>query len=175
MTRRGFCGALATAAGVSTISCGYHEGGQGDLIPKTAKTICIPPFRNRTIYYKLNDSIPNALAREFKARTKYEIVNDPRMADLVLEGEIANAVVSPAVADPASGKATIIEATILLNFRLVDRRDKKVLLQKANQPYRDNYEVSENPSKYFDESDFAWDRVSGTIAKQTVSFVLEAF
>lgn len=175
MTRRGFCAGLAAMAAMMTVNCGYHEGGQGDLIPKTAKTFAVLPFRNRTIYYKLNDSIPNAIIREFKARTKYVIVNDAKAADLVLEGEIANAIVAPVVYDPSTGKATVVDVNVFLNLRLVDRRDGKVLYEKANQQYRDSFEISEDPSKYFDESTFAWDRVSRTIATQTVSLLLEAF
>lgn len=178
MTRRTvslrFAIVVLTAAALTT-SCGYQVGGQGDLIPKTVKTIAIPPFRNRTIYYKLNDAIPNALIHEFKARTKYEIVNDRNQADLVLEGEIANTTVSPAVYDPASGKATLINVSVLVNLSLVERASKKILYQKANQEFRESFEISEDPAKYFDEGDFAWVRVSKAVATQLVSLVLEAF
>jgi Lipopolysaccharide-assembly len=175
MSGHRFWAALTTAVGVLMAGCGYHEGGQADLIPKTVKTVAVPPFHNRTIQYRLNDSIPNAIIHEFKARTKYQIVNDASAADVVLEGEIANAYVAPVVSDPASGKATSVSVTVMLNLRLVDRQTNKVLFQKANQQYQDSYEISEDPSKYFDEGDFAWDRVSRTIATQTVSLLLEAF
>jgi TolB-like protein len=174
MSWRALSASVATVLGVLT-ACGYHEGGQGDLIPKTVKTIAVPPFRNRTIQYRLNDSIPNAIIHEFKARTKYQIVNDASGADVVLEGEIANAYAVPVVSDPASGKATSVGVTVILNLRLVDRHTNKVLYQKANQAYQDSYEIAEDPSKYFDEGDFAWDRVSRTIATQAVSLLLEAF
>ncbi len=173
MNRRGFYAVFAIAAAL-TASCGYQVGGQGDLIPKSVKTIAIPPFRNRSIYYKLNDGIPNALIHEFKARTKYEIVNDPAAADLVLTGDIATVTAVPGVYDPATSKATSVEVSVRLNLRLVERATGKVLYQK-DQEYRDSYEISEDPSKYFDEADFAWDRVSRTIANRTVSLLLEAF
>jgi hypothetical protein len=176
MTRLGFLAAvLAVAAAALSTGCGYQVGGQGDLIPKTVKSIAIRPFRNLTIYYKLNDEIPKAISSELKARTKYEVINDPNVADVVIEGQILNVLVIPAIYDATSGKATSVDVVIHLNLRVVERATNKTLFEKAGQEYRDSYEIAEDPSKYFDEADFSWARMSRTIGSRTVSLLLEAF
>ena len=53
-------------------SCGYHVAGKADLVPKTIHTIAIPAFANITIRYKLTDQLPQAISREFIARTRYQ-------------------------------------------------------------------------------------------------------
>src|ERR1700675_3649286 len=80
-------------------SCGYHVAGKADLVPKSIHTIAIPAFTNITTRYKLTDHLPEAIAHEFIARTKYQIVNDPKEADAVLRGAVTNYVAYPTVFD----------------------------------------------------------------------------
>ena len=49
--------------------------------------------------YKLTDHLPEAISREFIARTRYQIVNDPTQADAVLRGAIVNFVAFPTPID----------------------------------------------------------------------------
>src|ERR1051326_7616092 len=72
--------ALAAAA-LLLSSCGYHVAGHSDLLPQTIHTIAIPAFSNATTRYKLTERLPEALAREFIARSRYRIVSDPNKAD----------------------------------------------------------------------------------------------
>jgi hypothetical protein len=69
-------------------SCGYHVAGHADLLPKTIHTIAIPAFGNASIRYKLTDQLPEAVKREFIARTHYRIVSDPGQADAILQGAV---------------------------------------------------------------------------------------
>jgi hypothetical protein len=69
----------------------------------------------------------------------------------------------------------LINVSVLVNLSLVERASKKILYQKANQEFRESFEISEDPARYFDEGDFAWVRVSKAVATQLVSLVLEAF
>ncbi len=167
--------ALCIAAFALLPGCGYHVGGQADLIPKSVKSICIPPFKNRTKYYRLIDTLPNAISREFKARTKFVIVNDPEQADAILAGEVTNVLVVPSIYDPQTGTASAAFVIAYMNVTLSERVSKKVLYSKVGLECRDNYEIAQTPSKYFDESDFAVNRLSKKIASQVVDAVVEAF
>ncbi len=160
---------------VLMVGCGYHVGGQADLVPKSVRTICVPPFKNRTKQYRMVDTLPNAIGREFKARTKYVIVNDPLEADAVLTGEVTNVLIVPSVYDPSTGTATLVQIYAYMNISLTERVTKKVLYSKVNLVYRDNAEIAPTASKYFDETDFAVDRLSKGIAGQIVSAIVEAF
>ena len=98
--------ALPIALVLLLTACGYHVAGQANLVPKTIHTIAIPPFANVTVQYKLTDRLPEAIAREFIARTKYQIVSNPDQADAILRGTITNFVAYPSVFDQTTVRAS---------------------------------------------------------------------
>ena len=87
-------------------SCGYHVAGKADLVPKSIHTIAIPAFTNITTRYKLTDHLPEAISREFIARTRYQIINDPQAADAVLRGSVINYIAYPTVFDQKTQRAS---------------------------------------------------------------------
>lgn len=171
---------VATAlAALST--CGYHVAGQGDLLPKTITTICIPAFTNATSRYKLTDQLPEAITREFAARTRYKIISDSNTADAVLKGSVNNYVSFTTVVDegtttnPGTGRASAVDFRVYMNVSLVERATGKVLFNRPNFEVRERYEVSVQPGPYFDESDAALQRASKTVAQQLVGAILDNF
>ncbi|MBZ5585995.1 MAG: hypothetical protein LAQ30_28155 [Acidobacteriia bacterium] len=162
---------LAAAGG----GCGYHIGGQGDLMPKTVKTIAVPAFGNVTARYKLARLLPGDITRELLSRTRYVVVPDANQADAVLGGTLANFVAYPIVSDPATGRATAAQVVVTLNLTLRERVSGKVLWSNNGAEFRERYEISLDPKAYFDESGTAADRVSRDVARSVVSAILEAF
>jgi lipopolysaccharide assembly LptE-like protein len=156
-------------------SCGYHVGGKADLIPKNIQTIAIPPFQNLTTRYTLTDRIPQAIAREFISRTRFQVVSDPNYADAILSGAVTNVVTSPSIFDPVTGKATSVQVNVFLQIHLRERVSGKLLYSRQNFEARNNYEISVDPSKYLDESVAALDRLSRDVARAVVSGVMENF
>src|ERR1700691_1949929 len=61
---------------VLAVGCGYHLGGQADLIPKNVKTIAIAGFSNGTVQYQVATILTADVVREFHSRTHYTIVTD---------------------------------------------------------------------------------------------------
>jgi hypothetical protein len=175
------CGLLAPTLAILLSSCGYHVSGQADLLPKTIKTICIPAFTNATSRYKLTDKLPEALSREFVARTRYRIVSDPNTADAVLRGSVINYLSFTSVVDagttanPGTGRASAVDLRVYMQVSLVERATGKVLFSRPNFEARERYEVSVQPGPYFDESDAALQRASKTVAQQLVAAILENF
>jgi hypothetical protein len=170
--RRGW---IAAAGLLLASSCGYHAGGQGDLIPKTIHSIAIPAFSNVTTRYKLTDQLPEAIAREFISRTRYRIVTDTSSADAILEGAVLGYQSFPTIFDPATGTASAVEVHVGLRLTLRERATGKVLYSRPNYEIRERYEISINPTEYFEESDSALARASQQTAQQVVSSILEAF
>jgi outer membrane lipopolysaccharide assembly protein LptE/RlpB len=161
---------------LATAGCGYHVSGHADLLPKTVKTIAIPPFANITTRYKLTDSIPSALMREFAGRSsRYQIVNDPNQADAVLRGAVVNYMSFPVVSDQKTGRATAVQLSVFLNITLTERATGKVLFTRTNYEIRQRYEISTDQMAYFEESTTALQRVSQEVARSVVSAILEAF
>lgn len=156
-------------------SCGYHVADQADLLPKTIQTICIPAFTNATTRYKLTDRMPEALAREFAARTRYRIVSDPTTADAILTGSVIRYVSYSTIYDPVTGRASAVDLRVYLKVALTERTTGKILFSRPNFEARERYEVSVDPKAYFDESDAALDRVSKQVAQQLVTSILDNF
>ena len=163
--------ALAMALG----GCGYHVAGRGDLLPQTIKTIAVPAFPNITTRYKLAERLPADISRELIERTRYRVVADPARADAVLSGAVVNFASYPTVADPTSGRATGMQVIVNLQITLTERATGKVLFQRPGMEVRERYEISIDPTAYFDESEPAMTRLSRDVARSVVSAVLENF
>lgn len=156
-------------------SCGYHTGGRADLIPKTVHTIAVPAFANVTARYKLTDQLPQAISREFIARTRYRVVTDPETADAVLDGAVLGYNSFPTVFDPATGRASAVELRVVMRLNLRERATGKVLYSRPNFEIRERYQISIDPAAFFEESDSALLRASQQTARQVVSSILESF
>lgn len=156
-------------------SCGYRAGTQSDLIPATASTIAVPAFGNGTVRYKLTDRMPAAIAKEFITRTKYRVVTDPDRADIVLNGAILNYNFYPIIFDDVRQRANVAELRVTLQLSLTDRATGKVLYQRSGFDINERYQISPDPSEYFEESDFALRRASEQVARQVVTQILQAF
>lgn len=162
-------------AGWALASCGYHVGGKADLVPEAVQTISIPAFTTLSTQYRLVDVLPQQIAREFTARTRFRIVANPNDADAVLNGTINSVQTYPAIFDPTSGKATTLSVIVVLTLNLVQRSTGKVLYSRANASFRQDYDVSIYPHSYFDESGPALDRLSRDVARNVVSAIVENF
>src|SRR5438067_1942345 len=113
-------------------SCGYHVSGKADLLPKRIQTIAIPAFGNATTKYKLSERLSGALTREFISRTRYRIVADPNQAEAILTGAVVNFYSYPTIFDPASGRASSVQAAVILQVTLTDRSNNAVLFTRPN-------------------------------------------
>ena len=156
--------------------CGYHVSGQGDLLPKSLHSISIPAFDNITVRYRLTDRLPEAITREFIARTHYQIVQDTAQADAVLRGSIVNFIAFPTTFDQTTGRASGLQANVTLRITLTGR-DGKVLFSRPSLEAKQQYEISTvaDTRAYFDESETALDRLSRDVARSVVSAILENF
>lgn len=167
---------LGLAAGLLSLAgCGYHVGGTADLVPKAIQTIAIPTFFTPSTRYKLVDTLPQEIGREFMARTRFRIVNDPSQADAVLNGRINLVSISQAVTDPTSGKATSININVNIALDLVERRTGRVIYNRPSYGFRTSYEVALDPHQVFDESGPALDRLTRDVAHDVVSSIVENF
>ena len=168
------CAAMLAGALLAS-GCGYHIAGNGDAIPKNIKTIAVPAFNNITTRYQLARLLPEDITKEFLSRTHYRVVSDPARADAVLSGAVTNFVAIPTIFDPTTGRGTGVEAIVTLQLRLTDRATGAVLLNRPGAEFRERYEISIDPTKYFDESSTAMMRLSRDVAESVVSEVLEKF
>lgn len=172
MTRRAFAAAIASGW---LVSCGYHVGGKADLMPKSVQTIAIPAFSTLSTRYRLTDILPQEIGREFTERTRFRIVRNPQEADAVLNGRINTVLISPNIFDPGTGKATMVQVTIVLTVNLVERSSGRVLYSRPGWALRENYQIAVDPHQFFDESGPALQRLGQDAARDIVSSIVENF
>jgi len=167
--------AAAGLAAMLAASCGYHTAGRGETLPKTLHTVAIPAFGNLTTRYRLTDRLPEAISREFLARTRYRVVSDPNQADAILSGSVNTYTSFPTVLDPATSRAAAVEVHVTMQVKLTERATGKVLFDRPAFDVTERYQISQDATKYFEESDDALDRASAVVAEKVVSAILNNF
>lgn len=156
-------------------SCGYRVAGRGDRLPPDVKTIAVPIFTNDTSKYRIEQRVSAAVTREFIERTNYRITPEPAAADAVLKGEIKDVRAGVVAFDLSTGRATTLQIQVIAQIDLVNQHTKKLLFSNHNYTFRQEYQISQNPSALFEEQDPALDRLSRDLARTLVSEILENF
>ncbi len=171
---RQLCG-LALPLLLISLGCGYHTAGHAAQLPESIKTIAIPAFKNETLTYRIEQMLTASVVREFNTRTRYHIVNDPGdEADAILRGTVLSTAASPLTYDTATGRAASVLVVVNMRVSLTDRYGK-VLYQNPAYLFREQYEVSQDLTSFFEEDSPAYRRLSQDFARTLVSNVLEGF
>jgi hypothetical protein len=182
---------LCISAAIFLSACGYHVGGTASLLPPGLKVIAVPALKNDTHGYRVEQTMTEAVVHEFIARTKYRVVSSEDSADAVLHGEITsfeavpvvfdttptaipNSTTAPAV-NTTTARATTMLVSVHMKVSLEERETKKVLFKNDDYLFRQPYEISTEPGKFFDEQGPALERMSRDFAARLVSDVLENF
>ncbi|HVJ05084.1 MAG TPA: LptE family protein [Candidatus Saccharimonadales bacterium] len=155
-------------------SCGYHAAGKASQLPPNIKILAVPSFLNQTHTYHVETGLTNAVIREFNTRTRYRVMQSEADADAVLKGTVISAEVAPVAYDSVTGRAATGLATIMIKVTLT-ARDGRVLYSNPNYVFRDQYQISNELSSFFEEQGPALDRLSRDFSRTLVSNILEAF
>jgi hypothetical protein len=182
---------LCLALALFLSACGYHVGGTASELPPGLKVIAVPALKNDTPRYRIEQRMTEAVVHEFIARTKYRIVSSEDSADAVLRGEITSFEAIPAVFDTTptttpnsttvptvnttTARATTMLISVHMKVSLEERETQKVLYKNDDYLFRQPYEISTDPAKFFDEQGPALERMSRDFASRLVSDVLENF
>jgi len=158
-----------------TSACGYHTGGHAVTLPANVETIAIPAFVNQTQTYKIEQRLTAAVVREMVTRTHYHILNEPSdSADATLRGTVVSTSTSPLTYDSRNGRASSALVVVTARVILIDRQGK-VLYENPSYLFREEYQVSQELSSFFEEDSPALERLSREFAHTLVSNVLEGF
>ncbi len=167
--------ALWLALLVASTSCGYHTASHSVQLPENVKTIAVPAFVNETRTYRIEEVLTSSVVREFTTRTHYHILNDPsETADATLRGTVLSASSTPLTYNSATGQAASVLVVVSMKVSLTDRRGN-VLYQNPSYLFREQYEVSQDLTSFFEEDSPAFRRLSEDFARTLVSNVLEGF
>jgi len=160
---------------LASVGCGYHTAGHVVTVPENVKTLTIPAFLNQSQTYRIEQILTSAVVHEFTTRTHYQILNDTsNAADATLHGTVLTTSTSPLTYDSKTGRAESILVVVSMRVSLVDRQGK-ILFQNPAYVFREQYQVSQEPSSFFEEDSPAMGRLSRDFAQTLVSSVLEGF
>ena len=158
-----------------TVSCGYPPAGRAVQLPENVKTIAVPAFTNATTTYRIEQTLTSSVVREFTTRTHYRILNDPgEAADATLRGTVVSASSTPLTYNSATGQAASVLVVVSMRVALTDRQGK-MLYQNPSYLFREQYEVSQDLTSFFEEDSPALRRLSQDFARTLVSNILEGF
>ena len=168
-------GASTVLLALSTIACGYHSAGHAVRLPENVKTLAVPGFLNQSQTYRIEQTLTAAVVREFTTRTHYQILHQANdSADATLHGTVLTTTASPLTYDSRTGRAESVQVVVSMKVSLVDRQGK-VLFQNPAYVFREQYQVSQELSSFFEEDSPALGRLSRDFAQTLVSNVLEDF
>lgn len=158
-----------------TTACGYHTAGHSSQLPQDLTTIAVPPFKNETLTYRIDQMLTSSVVREFTTRTRYHILNDATDgADATLRGTVLSTTASPLTYDTSTGRAASVLVVVSMRVSLTERSGK-VLYQNPAYLFREQYEVSQDLSSFFEEDSPAFRRLSQDFARTLVANILEGF
>jgi outer membrane lipopolysaccharide assembly protein LptE/RlpB len=160
---------------IFSTACGYHTASHAVTLPPNLQTIAIPVFINRTQTYKIEQILTAAVVQEMVTRTHYHILNEAsESADATLRGTVLSTSTSPLTYDSQSGRLSSALVVVTAKVTLTDRQGK-VLYENPAYLFREEYQVSNDLSSFFEEDSPALGRLSREFARTLVSNVLEGF
>ena len=156
-------------------ACGYRLGGRGDNLPAHLQVVAVPAFENRTNWMGAEQRLTDAVVRELIRRSNFDVVSSEAGADAVLRGKVLSLRTLPAVFDPGTGRASVVQVELRLEVELLDLRKQQVLFSRPDYVFREEYEISSDLESFFEERNPALGRLAEEFAASLVSALLEDF
>lgn len=165
---------LLVAISATTVGCGYHSAGRANLLPPDLRTLAVPAFVNQTQTYRIEQMLTSSVVEELSTRTRYHVTADTSSADAILRGSVLSSYTTPLTYDSATGRAATVLVIVSMSVSLADRQGR-VLYQNPSYTFREQYQVSQEASSFFEEDSPAFQRLAHQFARSLVSNILESF
>ncbi|MEJ2111431.1 MAG: LPS assembly lipoprotein LptE [Acidobacteriota bacterium] len=158
---------------IGILACGYRIRSSVGSLPENMHSIGIPPFRNRTNEFKLEQLLTGAVIEEFNRRTRIPVRSSSADVDVVLIAEILSVNSSPVTFGSKSfGSAYMVQVDI--GLKLVRLEDSKILWQNKKFTFRERYALNRDVRDFFSEENPAMTRLAHAFAESLVSMILES-
>jgi outer membrane lipopolysaccharide assembly protein LptE/RlpB len=175
----GFLSVLGTRCSLLVLllctACGYHTAGHVVQAPESIQTIAIPAFKNDSTTYRIQQILTEGVVREFTTRTRYRILHEASdEADATLQGTVLSTSATPLAYDTNTGRAASVLVVVSISVKLMDRHGK-ALYENPQYLFREQYELSQDLTTFFQEDSPALHRLSRDFGRTLVSNLLEGF
>lgn len=170
----GFCLGLILLAG--SVGCGYHLVGTSSFLPDELQLLYLDHFKNMSTWSDVDQRLNESLAREWVRRGRFELVEERKKAQVVLEGVVRGISMVPVALDDR-GRATEYQMTLTVSVQLLDVRgeEPEILWEDKAFSRRTSYEVDLSAVDFFDRQIQAMELVSEDLSRGLVTAVLEGF
>lgn len=166
--------------------CGYTLEGRGIAQDPSIKKIGVPLFKDTTGKPGLDQKVTEQVIAALLKRGHFDVVQDANGVDALVEGTITNYRANPVGfsneggATSGGGKNKNIEASRYAVVLTVAVKYSKPgvtepIWQTEQLSVRDETDVGDDPTAFFDREDQVIDRLALNLAKTLVSQMLEAF
>jgi hypothetical protein len=162
------------------LGCGYALVGKGVTTDASIRRIGVPMFHDATGKTGLDLRVTQRVIEELLKRGRFDVVQESAGVDAVVEGELTSYVSVPVgfsggEAGTPGAQANRYSATLTARVRYVKTGQTVALWENDAFTYRDEYDVSDDPSEFFNQEEQAIDRLSAQFARSLVAAMLEAF
>ncbi len=177
MRTRSALGAWVCAVTIGASGCGYALVGKGITTDPSIKRIGVPLFKDRTGRLHLDQKITLKVIEELQKRGHFTVVQEETGVDAVVDGEITGYFVNPISFTGTPGQSQASRYSVTVTARISYRKvgQKEPIWANEGFSFRDEYDIGDNSTSYFDREDQSVDRISIGFARSLVAAMLEAF
>jgi hypothetical protein len=178
-SRRVFVRGLVPGLAVLQAACGYNLSGRGNFLPSYIRVIGIPLFANSTSVYDIEQLFTTRVRSEFLGRGRYQVIPLTEGADAILSGTVAGLSLEPSGFNE-NNQATRYIVRVQLKIEFRDVKANKLIWENPSLEILDEYDLTTgtgalDASAFLGQNRAAADRIADTVARRTVSSILEAF
>ena len=178
-SRRAFVASLVPLVAAAQAACGYNLAGRGNFLPSYIRVIGIPVFANNTSVYDIEQLFTQRVRSEFLGRGRYQVLALSDGADAILSGTVTGLSLEPSGFNE-NNQATRYIVRVQLKVEFKDVKANKLIWENPSLEILDEYDLttgtgSLDASAFLGQNRAAADRIADTVARRTVSSILEAF
>ena len=178
-SRRLFVASLMPLLAAAQAACGYNLAGRGNFLPSYIRVIGIPVFVNNTSVYDIEQLFTQRVRSEFLGRGRYQVLALAEGADAVLSGTVTGLSLEPSGFNE-NNQATRYIVRVQLKVEFKDVKANKLIWENPSLEILDEYDLTTgtgalDASAFLGQNRAAADRIADTVARRTVSSILEAF
>jgi hypothetical protein len=157
--------------------CGYALVGRGVTTDPSIKRIGVPLFKDRSGRAGLDQVLTTKVIAELLKRGRFDVVQQTEGVDATVEVEILNYNLAPIgfSSDGSTTQASRFAASVSAKVVYQKVGVKEPLWASENFVAREEAEISDDSSAFFDKEQQTWDRLGETFARSLVAAMLEAF
>jgi hypothetical protein len=169
--------AVVLVAASTFAGCGYALVGKGITSDPSIKRIGVPLFKDRTGKLHLDQKITLKVIEELQKRGRFTVVQEETGVDAVVDGEVTGYFVSPVSFSGAPGQSQASRYAVTVTAKVTYHKVgvKEPIWANEGFSFRDEYDIGDTSTSYFDREDQSIDRISIGFARSLVAAMLEAF